>query len=454
MNKIITKSIDYSTESESHSTISLNKMRKKLTPITGKTSSKTLGGIKKIKPKKSRELINRFHVLLKAQKQLLEKFNNVYYLALQRKQQQQQQQQLTPENYTAVLAENHQQVYKSYKKLRSELSAQSKKEHLKFNQTKIFNSITQLSLSSASSSTHALSSSPPKQFGAQFAELLAEVDAEIEFQGGLQLYQAASLNGQHSKRGSDSSKKLIEWLDMYEVEGRMPSLSFSSSSGTSSSAVFAPPSRKQKQLKALEVGSLSSKNKISTAKWFKDNVTRIDLNSQEPGLIEAQDFMKRPIPTTDADRFDLISLSLVLNFVSSAKERGDMLRRLSYFFKNVNDSNNSSSNNDSRNSKKSANKVIANDDNDDGKTIFPCLFFVLPLPCVTNSKYINKQNLIQLMHQLGYELLQYHESTKLVYMLLKYHGTPSLGQKVKFQKKELANLTRKAQRNNFSIILN
>lgn len=44
-------------------------------------------------------------------------------------------------------------------------------------------------------------------------------------------------------------------------------------------------------------------------------MTRIDLNSQGPG-IEKQDFMDRPLPTSDQSRFDILSLSLVLKLRS------------------------------------------------------------------------------------------------------------------------------------------
>ena len=41
---------------------------------------------------------------------------------------------------------------------------------------------------------------------------LAEVEKQLEEQGGIQEYQRASVNGQSSQRGGDSAKVLVEWL--------------------------------------------------------------------------------------------------------------------------------------------------------------------------------------------------------------------------------------------------
>ena len=68
----------------------------------------------------------------------------------------------------------------------------------------------------------------------------------------------------------------------------------------------------------LEIGALTPNN-YAKCKWI-DN-SPIDLNSQHPAIVQ-QDFFDRPLPKTDAERFDIISCSLVLNFVPEPGDRG------------------------------------------------------------------------------------------------------------------------------------
>ena len=81
--------------------------------------------------------------------------------------------------------------------------------------------------------------------------------------------------------------------------------------------------------KCLEIGCLSPYNAISTSSIF-DDVVRIDLNSQNSLILE-QNFMDRPLPQKESEKFNLISCSLVINFVPSPKERGEMLLRITKF---------------------------------------------------------------------------------------------------------------------------
>ncbi|KAM3073759.1 25S rRNA (adenine2142-N1)-methyltransferase [Clarireedia jacksonii] len=145
------------------------------------------------------------------------------------------------------------------------------------------------------------------------AKALAEGDTvtaaalarEIATQGGLETYQRASLIGQRNDRGGDSSKILMEWLSPLSAR-----LKDQASRGT--------------PLRMLEVGALSINNASSRSHAFL--VERIDLNSQSEGITQ-QDFMERPLPKDDSEKFDIISLSLVLNYVPDGVGRGDMLLR-------------------------------------------------------------------------------------------------------------------------------
>lgn len=130
-------------------------------------------------------------------------------------------------------------------------------------------------------------------------------------------------------------------------------------------------------------------------------MTRIDLNSQGPG-IEKQDFMERPLPTTDDERFDIISLSLVLNYVPDAVGRGEMLKRIPDFLR------------------KGAAKT--------GETAsaLPALFFVLPLPCVDNSRYLDEGLLLQIVRNLGFTMKYSKNTSKLCYYLFTFSLEPTV----------------------------
>jgi 25S rRNA (adenine2142-N1)-methyltransferase len=234
----------------------------------------------------------------------------------------------------------------------------------------------------------------------------AEIQAEIEKLGGLKAYQKASIQGQSIDRGGDSSMVLMKWLE------------------PTSDAL----SKTEPKLRLLEVGALSTSNACSRSGHF--DVQRIDLNSQGDGILQ-QDFMERPLPKSNADKFDLISLSLVLNYVPDAPGRGEMLKRTCQFL-------------DTRHRIDRDASVQA---------VFPALFLVLPAPCVTNARYMDEERLREIMNSLGYVMLQRKQTLKLVYYLWQLHTLPSEGKtktKIKFPKKEV---NPGATRNNFSIVL-
>lgn len=81
--------------------------------------------------------------------------------------------------------------------------------------------------------------------------------------------------------------------------------------------------------------------------------------------------MERPLPKFGKEQFDIISLSLVLNFLPTAGDRGDMLKRTCQFL-------------DQR-----APRAMSKD----LKDRFPALFLVLPAACIMNSRYMNEVSL-------------------------------------------------------------
>ncbi|RLV90398.1 25S rRNA [Spathaspora sp. JA1] len=220
--------------------------------------------------------------------------------------------------------------------------------------------------------------------------ILAQIDSEIEQRGGIEAYQSASTEGQTTKRGGDSSKRLVDWLREEPYSGRLDNVN------------------------ALEIGCLSPHNVISTCGIFKD-IVRIDLNSQDP-LIFEQNFMERPLPKNDSEKFNLISCSLVLNFIPSPQERGEMLIRMTKFLK-----------------KPTSNSISM-------------LFLVLPLPCITNSRYLDNKRLLEIMNHLGFTQSYYYEAKKVAYWLFEWNGKP-----IKEKKFPKTNLYSGSSRNNFCI---
>ncbi|KAL8370438.1 hypothetical protein RB595_000694 [Gaeumannomyces hyphopodioides] len=228
----------------------------------------------------------------------------------------------------------------------------------------------------------------------------AEIEAEIAALGGLERYQQASLQGQRKDRGGDSSRVLMDWV------------------GESAPEAAGDDHRR---LRMLEVGALSTNNECSRSGRF--DIERIDLNSQGEGILQ-QDFMKRPLPRDGSERFDLISLSLVLNFVPDPKGRGDMLLRTLEFLHTPR-----------------GNEATA--------SISPGLFLVLPVPCVSNSRYMDEDRLERIMASLGFVMAHSKTTQRLVYYLWRrVKDRPS--RHGGFPKKELRS---GSTRNNFAIIL-
>ena len=229
------------------------------------------------------------------------------------------------------------------------------------------------------------------------------LQARIDASDSLPKYQEASIHGQSAQRGGDTSKVLMEWL----LEG------------TEDEALLAGVGMK---LRMLEVGALKSDNACSRSGHFE--MERIDLHSQHSAIKE-QDFMIRPTCAAgdlDQEGFDIVSLSLVVNFVGDPAERGEMLRRVASFLRPY-----------------SGHK----------ESMFPSLFLVLPAPCVTNSRYLDEERLNAIMQSMGYTRAKRKSSSKMVYYLWRYDSGMVGGSKV-FKKEEIRS---GKSRNNFAIML-
>ncbi len=322
---------------------------------------------------------------------------------------------------------------------------------------------------------HLLQKQKAQALAAGDAGAAAAIAAQIDAETSLELYQRASLSGQASERGGDTSKILRSWLEPVRAAAAAAAAAASSlGSGTKGQQPLPlslplpppPPQQQQQQrLRMLEIGALSEHNACSRLGLF--DVTRIDLHARGGATgIQRQDFMERPLPTCDAERFDMISLSLVLNYVPDAAARGRMLVRTTQFFRTpavaARPAPPRKPNAAAASSAVSAAATAAasppppteggsssSTSSSSFFTFFPSLFLVLPAPCVTNSRYLTEESLQQLMHGLGYTtLLQRKLSAKLAYYL--WHFDPAAFRADDTMSKRERNPGKK--RNNFAIV--
>lgn len=131
----------------------------------------------------------------------------------------------------------------------------------------------------------------------QFIQREQEIRNEMEAMGGLDWYQKASQLGQSKSRGGDSSKWLIQTLKSHCNE---------------------LVDQCNKPVKVLDIGAVAPDNYKPYSSWI--TAKPIDLNPQDPA-IQKQDFLQMKPPSKD-DKFDIVCLSLVINFVGDPKDRG------------------------------------------------------------------------------------------------------------------------------------
>ncbi|KAG0041750.1 hypothetical protein BGZ83_001362 [Gryganskiella cystojenkinii] len=194
---------------------------------------------------------------------------------------------------------------------------------------------------------------------------IAEIRKEMDDLGGLDMYQKASTLGQSKQRGGDSSKWLIPVIEKCHAQLNKKT---------------DPP------LTLLDIGALSPHNYQKYSSWIK--TTPIDLNPQDP-LITKMDFLEMPVPKKPAELFDIVCLSLVVNFVGDPAQRGEILRQSTRF-------------------------------------LVPrtgLLYLVLPLPCIQNSRYMDHELLVEMMESIGYStMVDHHFAKKLAYYAFRLDG--------------------------------
>ncbi|KAJ3297385.1 hypothetical protein HK104_000556 [Borealophlyctis nickersoniae] len=207
--------------------------------------------------------------------------------------------------------------------------------------------------------------------------------------GGLHAYQKASLKGGNEKQGKGACGTWVVKFLKREKDTLLDG--------------------GEGKLRLLDVGAVSGTTYVRQSSWI--DTTSIDLNPQHPRVIK-QDFFDRPVPRTEAERFHVVCLSLVVNFVGDVWQRGQMLLH-------------------------ARNHLLPNG----------LLFLALPLPCITNSRYMTHDRMLAILKSIGFEPLEQHFAKKLAFYLVRKVEAPP----VRRWKKEEVNPG--PGRNNFCIVL-
>ncbi|KAL7578422.1 hypothetical protein ACA910_012817 [Epithemia clementina (nom. ined.)] len=83
------------------------------------------------------------------------------------------------------------------------------------------------------------------------------------------------------------------------------------------------PRKRRRPTRILEVGAINTELLDAAEKPRNNlNVRALDLHSMNPNRIEENDFLKIPVP---ANLYDVVVCSMVLNSVTTAEKRGEML---------------------------------------------------------------------------------------------------------------------------------
>jgi len=137
------------------------------------------------------------------------------------------------------------------------------------------------------------------------------------------------------------------------------------------------------KFRVLDVGAITG-TAYSKYRWV--DPTYIDLHPQGEN-VQKYSFFDFPVPAKEEEKFNMVALSLVINFVGDVRKRGEMLRHVHKYLP----------------------------DNDDTPAF---CFLVLPLSCLTNSRYMNQSHLRAILSSIGFNVLKQSDSAKLSRWLL------------------------------------
>lgn len=234
----------------------------------------------------------------------------------------------------------------------------------------------------------------------QNALLVKDIESEIEKLGGLDAYQHASATAGGEKQGKAScSKWLIQKLTDIRKNYKLNKDNESTSNFNSE---IIKNISSIKKIRILDVGALDGYSYERYKKWI--DPVYIDINPQSTNVIK-QDFFDMKIPNEEyldnvieedtninnktKGHFNVIALSLVVNFVGDIYSRGLMLYKAQKFLPKTGG----------------------------------YVYLVLPLPCINNSRYFNEELLIEITKEMGYKIVDKNSSPKLVFYLFEFIPT-------------------------------
>ncbi|GAA5968850.1 hypothetical protein JCM11641_000756 [Rhodosporidiobolus odoratus] len=209
-----------------------------------------------------------------------------------------------------------------------------------------------------------------------------KLEMEREELGGLEGYQEASKHGGDKARGGETSKWLIKQIrDLKigledEVKPAEPVVPTILEDGTK----VWPAKKERRKLRLLDVGAIAG-TAYTDFPWIA--TTSIDLNPQAPH-VQKCNFFDFPRPEQEEEKYDVVALSLVMNYEGSLSNRGQMLLHAHSYLRPTG-----------------------------------YLYLVLPLPCLTNSRYLSHDHLRSILTSTGWSVAKQHDSAKLTYWLLK-----------------------------------
>jgi 25S rRNA (adenine2142-N1)-methyltransferase len=155
-------------------------------------------------------------------------------------------------------------------------------------------------------------------------EEILKIEERLKELGGLEGYQKASLKGGNKKQGF---LKTCQFLLPFLKSIRGSICSDVADSSADQTIKTTKECNSKEKIKLLDVGALDGQTFIKIP-WIQ--CTNIDLNPQSH-LVKKQDFFDRPLPKSNQDRFHVLCLALVINFVPVAQKRGEMLIRCKDF---------------------------------------------------------------------------------------------------------------------------
>lgn len=250
-----------------------------------------------------------------------------------------------------------------------------------------------------------------------YKKRLEDIEQELNDLGGLVVYQKASIVGE--KRFNSSSYFLNS------MGGCLKKL------------------RKDlnRPLQLLDVGALGE-NYVKERSWI--HTTAIDLHPTCT-FVKQADFFDLPQAnssekvnhgteiTIPAGGFDIIALSLVINFVGDPTKRGEMIQKAYHLLQK---------------------KLPLTGDNLDllssGEGFGGLLYVVVPRPCVDNSRYLDQTQYLKIFESCGFHLITSKYSTKLAFHIFYRRSSDMKASTIKFPKKKLRD---GPSLNNFSIII-